>query len=61
MKTSTGSWEDGKEPSEVRWSCGGIEVGRFGSKKSRAENHCRAENGVTVRGGMQLEGVDQAG
>jgi hypothetical protein len=58
VKTLTGSWEDGEDPSEALRSCGGTKADRFGWEKFGAENHYRTENGVIARGGMQLEGAE---
>ena len=58
VKTSTRSWEDGEDPGRAHHSCGGTKVYKSGLEKSKAENHHKAGNGVTARGGTRPKGAE---
>ena len=58
VKTSTGSWEDGKDLGEARRRCVGTKIYKSSLEKTRAENHCRIENGAIAGGGTRPEGAN---
>ena len=58
VNISTGSWDDGEDPSGARQSCGGIKVYISGLEKPRVAHHRRIKNNTATRGGKRPKGTD---